>query len=338
MSAKTTHKLKAGEILSFAQKVLSEEARAVSTLAEQIDNEFVRAANIILKCKGQLVLTGLGKSGLIARKISATLTSTGTPAIFVHPVDALHGDIGIVGRQDILIAFSKSGYSREVAKVAQNFKRLGSKVIAITENPNSELGKLSDVVLKLPKVNEADPYDLAPTTSTTMMAALGDALAITLLSLRGFTAEDFARFHPDGTLGKRLLLRAADIMYSGDKLPKVNENTSMKDVIYEITSKGLGITCVVNRRGKFIGTITDGDLRRLIERTKNPLKLKAKEALELTRRKDLPKGPFTIPKDTLVIKCREIMQENKITSLVVLNKESEPIGIVRLQEITSAGL
>lgn len=331
-------KLKDERIIESVRKILEEESKAINTLAKELDSSTAEAVKTILHCKGQIILTGLGKSGLIARKIAATLTSTGTPSVFVHPVDALHGDIGIVSPKDILIAFSKSGHSQEVIKVAQNFKKLGGKVISITEKPTSELGKISDIVIKLPSINEADPFDLAPTTSTTMMIALGDAIAITLLSLRGFTAEDFARFHPDGTLGRRLLLRAADIMYSGEKLPKVEENRPMKDVIYEITSKGLGITCVVDKEGRFIGTITDGDLRRLIERTKDPLKLNARQALELTRRKNLPQGPFTVSKETPAIECRQIMQENKITSLIVLNKSSEPIGIVRLQEITAAGL
>ncbi len=324
-------------IINNGKRVLRDEAQAINMLADSIDSAFAKATELILRCKGQLILTGLGKSGLVARKIAATLTSTGTPSVFVHPVDALHGDMGIVGSKDILIAISKSGYSREVAKVAQSFKRLGSKIIAITEKEKSELGKLADVVIKLPAVAEADPLELAPTTSTTLTMALGDALAITLLSQRGFTAEDFAKFHPDGTLGRRLLLKAGDIMHSGSSLPKVSEDRPMKNVIFEITSKGLGVTCVVNRRGKFIGTITDGDLRRLIERTKDPLKLSAKQALELTRRKKLPKGPFTVSKDTLAIECREIMKENMITTLVVLD-DDKPVGIVRIHEITAAGL
>ncbi len=326
------------QIISEAKRVLRDESQAITLLAEKIGDSFVDAVKLILKCKGQLILTGLGKSGLVAKKIAATLTSTGTPSVFVHPVDALHGDMGIVGEKDILIAISKSGYSKEVTKVAQSFKRLGSKIIAISENNKSDLGKLADVVISLPKVTEADPLELAPTTSTTLTMALGDALAITLLSQRGFTAEDFAKYHPDGTLGRRLLLKAGDIMHSGANLPKVSEDRSMKNVILEITSKGLGITCVVDRKGKFKGTITDGDLRRLIERAKDPLKLTAKEALELTRRKKLPKGPFVVKKDTLAIECREIMKENMITTLVVLDDQEKPIGIVRIHEITAAGL
>ncbi len=324
-------------IIDDAKRVLRDEARAIDLLAESIGESFAKAVRLILKSKGQLVLTGLGKSGLVAKKIAATLTSTGTPSVFVHPVDALHGDMGIVGARDILIAISKSGYSQEVSKVAQSFKRLGSKIIAITEKEKSDLGKLADIVISLPKVVEADPLELAPTTSTTLTMALGDALAVTLLSQRGFTAEDFAKFHPDGTLGRRLLLKASDIMHSGANLPKVSEDRSMKSVILEITSKGLGITCVVDRKGRFKGTITDGDLRRLIERADNPLKLTAKEALELTRRKKLPKGPFVVSKDTLAIECRQIMKENMITTLVVLDND-KPVGIVRIHEITAAGL
>jgi len=328
----------AEDILARAQKVLSNEAQAVSTLAATLDKRFVQVVRAILKCRGQLIITGLGKSGLVARKIAATLTSTGTPSVFVHPVEALHGDLGIISKKDMLVAVSKSGNSAEMVKFVQGFRRLGGHTVAITENEESSLAKLCDFVLPLPRIPEADPLELAPTTSTTMTMALGDALAVTLLSLRGFTADDFAQFHPDGTLGRRLLLRAKDLMHAGEKLPKVRGDTGMRDVILEMTSKSLGLTCVVDKDDRFAGTITDGDLRRLIESTDNVFRLDAEQAIKLSRRGAGPIGPFTVLPEMLAIECREIMKQNKVTSLVILDDQSRPVGVVRIHEITAAGL
>jgi len=329
---------RASQILSCARKVLADEAEAISATSDRLDEAFVRVVRSILKCRGQLIITGLGKSGLVARKIAATLTSTGTPSVFVHPVEALHGDLGLISKKDMLLAISKSGHTNEITKFVQSFKRLAGVTVAITENDRSALAKLCDLVLPLPRVDEADSLALAPTTSTTMTMALGDAIAVTLLSLRGFTAEDFAQFHPDGTLGRRLLLRAKDLMHAGEKLPTVTAGTTMREVILEMTSKGLGLTCVVDERGRFAGTLTDGDLRRLIERTANMLELKAGEALDRSRRSAGPSGPFTVPPDTPAIECRKIMKDNMITSLVVLDEQAKPVGVVRIHEITAAGL
>jgi len=327
------------DVVELGKQVLQQEASAVRQLADMLDASFEKAVLAIFnKCKGQLIITGLGKSGLVARKIAGTLTSTGTPAVFIHPVEGMHGDLGIITAKDMLLALSKSGNSAEVIKFVQGFKRLGGAVIAVTDAAESQLAKLSDFVLLLPSVQEAGPLQLAPTTSTTLTMALGDALAMALLKLRGFSEKDFAQFHPDGSLGKRLLLRAEDLMHSGRQLPKVTQDTSMQQVILEMTSKALGMTCVTDRAGRFVGTITDGDLRRLIERTDNLLGLNAQQAMILSRRSRGPKGPFTVRCEELAVNCRDIMKKNQVTSVVVVDSDHRPLGIVRLQDITAAGL
>jgi len=324
--------------VKLGKRVLEQEAEAISQLADMLDARFDTAVQKIRNCKGQLILTGLGKSGLVARKVAGTLTSTGTPTLFIHPVEGMHGDLGIINSEDMLLAISKSGNSNEVIKFVQGFKPLGGAVIAITESAGSGLAKLCDIVLPLPVVKEAGPLELAPTTSTTMMMALGDALAMALLQQRGFTEQNFAQFHPDGTLGKRLLLRAGDLMHSGEQLPSVSADTNMHQVVLEMTGKALGMTCVVDQQGRFMGTITDGDLRRLLEQEHDLMKLEARAALHLSRRGSGPAGPFTVSPDDLAVHCREIMKKNLITALVVVDQANRPVGLVRLQDITAAGL
>jgi arabinose-5-phosphate isomerase len=257
--------------------------------------------------------------------------------VFIHPVEGLHGDIGIVTKKDLLLAISKSGHSGELVKFIQSYKRLGGVAVAVTEGLKSPMARLCDMILPLPKLPEADEMDLAPTTSTTVTLALGDAIAVTLLWLRGFGPQDFAKYHPDGTLGRRLLLCARDLMHADEKLPVVTTADTMKVAIGEITSKGLGVTCVVDDDGKFVGTITDGDLRRLMEKASNMLSLTTGEALDLSRRKAGPVGPFTVGPETPAIECREIMNKYKIKDLVVLQNDT-PVGVVRIYEITAAGL
>lgn len=324
--------------VKLGKRVLEQEAEAISQLADMLDARFDAAVQKIRNCSGQLILTGLGKSGLVARKVAGTLTSTGTPTLFIHPVEGMHGDLGIISSKDMLLAISKSGSSNEVIKFVQGFKSLGGAVIAITESTGSGLAKLCDIVLPLPVVKEAGPLELAPTTSTTMMMALGDALAMALLQERGFTEQDFAQFHPDGTLGKRLLLRVGDLMHSGEQLPSVSADTNMHQVVLEMTGKALGMTCVVDQQGRFMGTITDGDLRRLLEHEDDLMKLQARAALDLSRRGSGPTGPFTVSPDDLAVHCREIMKKNLITALVAVDQANRPVGLVRLQDITAAGL
>ena len=255
------------EIIEKGKKVIRIESEAVINLSNSINGDFVKAIEVILKCKGRVVLTGMGKSGLIARKIVATLNSTGTASIFLHPTDALHGDLGMVRMEDVVILISKSGMTDELAKLLPMLKRIGVKLITMTGDPESPLAKESDVVLNVRVNEEACPHHLAPTSSTTATLVMGDALSVVLLQLRNFTPEDFAFLHPGGSLGKRLSLQIKEIMFTGEKIPAVSVDASMKDVILEITSKRMGKTGVIDEGGIGKGIMTDGDLGRLVEGT-----------------------------------------------------------------------
>lgn len=317
-------------IIENAKEVLRIEGEAVLNLINYIDEEFVKAVEIIYKSKGRVVLTGLGKSGLIARKIVATLNSTGTPAIFLHPTDALHGDLGMVRNEDVAIVISKSGANEEILNLLPMFKRIGVIIIAMTALKNSKLAQQSDVVLSIAVKEEACPYDLAPTASTTATLALGDALSVTLLHLRNFTEEDFAFLHPAGSLGKRLSLRIREIMITGDKIPIVKENDLLTKVIYEISSKRLGTTCVVNNDGNLTGIITDGDLRRLLEKTLDIKNLIAADVMT--------KNPKMIKSDVLASYALQMMENYKITSLIISDNGLTPIGIIHLHDLINLGL
>ncbi len=317
-----------------AKRVLRIEADAIIALIGRIDEKFEQAVDIVLGCKGRVVVTGMGKSGLIGKKIAATLTSTGTPAQFLHPAEGIHGDLGMVTRGDMIIAISNSGETEEIAKMLPSFKRLGIKVIALTGNMDSTLAKNSDVVIDVSVREEACPLGLAPTASTTATLAMGDALAVALLDKRGFKKEDFACFHPGGTLGKRLLLRVADLMHTGDAIPVVSEATMIKDAIYEISSKKMGVTSVVNAAGKLVGVISDGDLRRWMEKTEktggNLLTKKAKEIMT--------KNPKVIGKDALAAEAVGLMEKNSITCLMITNNEKKPEGVLHLHDLLKAGV
>jgi len=318
------------EIISKAKKVLKIEGEAVLNLIDSLDNEFVKAVEIIFNSKGRVVLTGLGKSGLIARKIVATLNSTGTPAIYLHPTDALHGDLGMVRKEDVIIAISKSGASEEILNLIPMFKRIGVKIIAMTANKNSKLAQQSDVFLSIAVKEEACPYDLAPTASTTATLALGDAISVTLLHLKNFTEEDFAFLHPGGSLGKRLSLKIKEIMITGERIPIVRESDLMTKVIYEISSKRLGTTCVVDESGILTGIITDGDLRRLLEKTM--------DIKDLTAADVMTKSPKVIKSDTLASYALQMMENFKITSLIITDDNNKPIGIIHLHDLINLGL
>ena len=318
------------KILRTGKNVIKIEAEAVANLEKSINKDFVKAVDTIYSSKGRVVLTGMGKSGLIARKIVATLNSTGTAAIYLHPTDALHGDLGMVRKEDVVMIISKSGSTDEIAKLLPMFKRLGVKLIAMSGNPNSSLVKESDIFLNISVKEEACPHDLAPTSSTTATLAMGDALSVTLLQKRGFTAEDFALLHPGGSLGKRLSLKIDEIMIKGDGVPVVNESSSIKDIILEMTSKRLGTTCVVDKNGKLTGIITDGDLRRLLEKTMDVKNLVATYIMS--------KNPKVTDKDYLASFALQIMESHKITSLVVTDRDKKPIGIVHLHDLVNLGL
>ncbi|MCW8804842.1 MAG: KpsF/GutQ family sugar-phosphate isomerase [Ignavibacteriaceae bacterium] len=318
------------EIIKTGKSVIRIEADAIAHLEESINKDFVDAVDTIYKAKGRVVLTGMGKSGLIARKVVATLNSTGTAAIYMHPTDALHGDLGMVRKEDVVIIISKSGSTDEISKLLPMFKRLGVKIIAMSGNPDSSLVKESDIFLNISVKEEACPHDLAPTSSTTATAVMGDALSVALLKKRGFTAEDFALLHPGGSLGKRLSLKIEEIMTKGDGVPIVQENSSIKDIILEMTSKRLGTTCVVNKVGKLSGVITDGDLRRLLEKTMDVKNLVATDIMS--------KNPKVTDKDYLASFALQIMESHKITSLIVADPEKKPIGIIHLHDLLKLGL
>jgi arabinose-5-phosphate isomerase len=317
-----------------AKRVLRIEADAVAALIDRVDEQFEQAIKIILKCRGRVVVTGMGKSGLIGKKIAATLASTGTPALFLHPAEGIHGDLGMVTRGDTVIALSNSGETEEIARMLPSLKRLDIKIIALTGNAESTLAKNSDVVIDVGVKEEACPLGLAPTASTTATLAMGDALAVVLLDKRGFREEDFACFHPGGSLGKKLLLRVQDLMHTGAAVPVVSEGTLIKDAIYEISSKKMGVTAVVNSAGKLVGVISDGDLRRWMEKTeKTGENLLAKEAKEIMTRK-----PKIARKDSLAAEAVSIMEKNSITCLIVADADAAPEGVIHLHDLLKAGV
>ena len=318
------------EIIQKGKDIIRIEAEAVANLSESINDQFIKAINTISESKGRVVLTGMGKSGLIARKIVATLNSTGTAAIYLHPTDALHGDLGMVRKEDVVILISKSGNTEEIANLLPMLKRLGVKMIAMCGSESSRIAKECDIFLNISVKEEACPYDLAPTASTTATLAMGDALSVVLLQTRNFTIEDFAFLHPGGSLGKRLSLKISEIMIKDERVPIVEEDASLKDVIIEITSKRLGTTCVVNSSGVLTGIITDGDLRRLLEKTLEIKNLIAKDVM--TRK------PKVLKENYLASFALQQMENYKITSLIITGDGNKPIGIVHLHDLINLGL
>jgi len=316
--------------IAKGREVIRIEAEAVAALEQKINSDFARAVDLVYRSKGRIIITGVGKSGIIARKIVATMNSTGTPALFLHPSDAVHGDLGMVRKEDVVICVSKSGDTEEVNQLIPIFKRIGVPVISMVGNTASKLAKNSDVVLDITVNEEACPYDLAPTSSTTAALVMGDALAIALLEKRNFSKDDFARLHPGGNLGKRLLLKVEEMMVKGGGVPVVRKETSLKDAILEMTSKRLGATCVVDGDNRLVGIITDGDLRRLLQRISN--------ITELTAADVMTKTPKTINKEALAVVALEEMETYNITQLVIVDDEHHPIGMVHLHDLVKAGL
>ena len=318
-------------ILAEAKKVIRIEAEALMNLAEAINGEFERAVQLILASKGRVVVTGMGKSGLIGQKIASTMASTGTPAFFLHPGEAIHGDLGMIMKGDVVIAISNSGETEELIRILPVIKRLGARLISVAGKPSSTLAKAGDVFLDISVKEEACPLGLAPTASTTATLAMGDALAVALLVQRGFKAEDFALFHPGGALGKRLILRVEDLMHKGDAVPLVPEGTPMREALFVITSKGLGITGVIDADGSLVGVITDGDLRRALE---NGTDFLDRPAGELMKR-----NPKRIGRADLAAGALQRMEEYAITSLFVFDADDDrPVGIVHLHDLLKAGI
>ena len=317
-------------IQNTARKVIRIEREAVSLLLPKIDRQFVKACELILKSKGRVVVTGMGKPGFIAQKVSATLASTGTPSLFLHPAEALHGDLGRVMKEDVIVAFSNSGQTEEIVKLLPVIKKIGAKLISFTGNPKSLLAEHSDVVIDVSVKKEACPMNLAPTASTTAMLAMGDALAVTLLEQKGFKAHDFAFYHPGGNIGKKLLLKVSDIMRKGAANPIVRENEVVKDVLYKITNSRAGSATVVDKSGRLKGIFTDGDLRR---------RLKDGEIiLNFSVNKLMTRNPVTIGPDRLAAEALEILRSKRIDEVPVVDKKRRPIGLLDVQDLLKAGL
>lgn len=313
-----------------AKEVLRIEAEAISSLIKRVDANFEKAVKLILACKGKVVVTGMGKPGFIGAKISATLSSTGTPSLYLHPADAIHGDLGRVTKDDIVVAISNSGETEEILRLLPTLKKIGAGLIAMVGNTESTLARHSDVVLNVGVKKEACPLNLAPTASTTAMLAMGDALAIALLEQHGFKEEDFAFYHPGGSLGKRLVLRVEEIMRKGKSNPIVKEDTKIKDVLLKITEARAGSASVVNKKGALVGIFTDGDLRR---------HLGVDPALPVRRAREvMTKNPITLSKDMLAADAFRILREKKIDEIPVVDDKKRPIGLIDVQDLLKAGL
>lgn len=320
------------DMLDTARRVLQVEADAIVAMAQRLDERFVAAVELILSCQGRVVITGMGKSGLICQKIAATMASTGTPAFFLHPAEGIHGDLGMLMKGDVVIAVSNSGNTEEIVRILPVIKRMGLPLIAMAGHPESALARAADVLLNVAVREEACPLGLAPTASTTATLAMGDALAVALLERRGFREEDFALFHPGGALGKKLLLTVEDLMHTGSDIPLASMTTPLKDALFEISSKKLGITGVLNTSGELVGVFTDGDLRRTMGRGCDVL--------------DLPLGdvmschPKRILRSNLAAKAVQKMEEFSITSLFVFDDDDStvPVGIIHLHDLLKAGV
>jgi len=311
---------------ALARKVLETEAAAIVALVDRLDERFDRAVQLLLGCKGRVILTGMGKSGIICQKIAATLSSTGTASFFMHPAEAMHGDLGVIRGDDVVVALSYSGETDELLRLLERIRRLGAKLIAITGRAASTLAQSADVALDCSVAEEACPMNLVPTASTTAALAIGDALAMTLLVEKGFRQEDFANLHPGGKLGKRLM-RVEALMHCGKQCPIVRADTRMRDVIYEMSSKGLGMTCVVDGDDTLLGIITDGDLRRRMER--------GAEILDLTAGDVMTRQPVTVASDTLAAEALNIMEQRKITAIVVADagRPGQLAGVVHIHDL-----
>lgn len=316
--------------IETAKRTIELELQAIDALKDHIDENFVTACKLILKTQGRIVVLGIGKSGHIGRKIAATLASTGTPAFFVHPAEASHGDMGMITQQDIILAISNSGSTTEIITLLPLIKRLGIKLISMTGNANSPLAKAADINLDISVKEEACPLKLAPTASTTATLVLGDALAISLLETRGFTAEDFAFSHPGGALGRRLLLKVSDIMHTGDELPKIPANTALKQVLLEMSRAGLGIALAVDKNNKLLGVFTDGDLRRVLDRES--------DIRELSLDQVMTSHSKTAKADMLAAEALKIMDDHKISVLPIVDDQHNLIGVLHIHDLTRAGV
>ena len=317
-------------IQSLARAVIETEAGAVASLAQRVDGHFLAACELMLDCRGRVVVIGMGKSGHIGSKIAATLASTGTPAFFVHPAEARHGDLGMIKSSDVVLALSNSGETEEVNLILPPLKRLGVKIVAMTGNPASTLARHADAHIDVGIEKEACPLGLAPTSSTTAALVMGDALAISLLETRGFTREDFARSHPAGQLGRRLLLHIYDIMHSGDDIPRVPEDASISQAIVEMTAKRLGMTAVTGADNQVLGVYTDGDLRRTLDTGLDPHGTAVREVMTV--------GGRSIAPEALAVEAMQLMQKHAVQGLLVIDAEGRLVGALNFQDLLRAGV
>ncbi|OEU49967.1 MAG: D-arabinose 5-phosphate isomerase [Desulfuromonadales bacterium C00003096] len=319
-------------MIDVARRVLHIEAQALSDLADRIDGDFSRAVEMLLACKGRVVITGMGKSGLICQKIASTMASTGTPAFFLHPAEGIHGDLGMLMKGDVVIAVSNSGETDEIVRILPVIKRMGLPLVAMSGNPRSALRRAGDVFLDISIREEACPLGLAPTASTTATLAMGDALAVALLVRRGFKEEDFALFHPGGSLGRKLLLKVEELMHCGSEMPMCHESTPLKEALFEITSKKLGITGVLNDAGQLVGVFSDGDLRRSMAQ--------GFEVLDRPIGEAMARCPKRVLASALAAEAVQIMEAHTITSLFVFDSDEGrvPVGIIHLHDLLKAGV
>jgi arabinose-5-phosphate isomerase len=316
------------DLRKLAERVLRVEAEAILGVIPKLDERFDRAIELLHACTGRVIVTGIGKSGHVGRKIAGTLASVGTPAFFLHPAEGVHGDLGMVARGDVVLALSNSGETDEMLAILPPLKRLGVSIVLLTGNPKSTLARQSEVVLDVGVAEEACPMNLAPTSSTTAALAMGDALAMVLLDRKGLTPEDYAALHPKGTLGWRSLFRVADLMHTGGAVPVVHEDAAMKDVVIEMTARHLGVTTVVDGDGRLVGVVTDGDLRRLHLREASVLGLRARECMT--------REPKLVRADDLAAKALEVMEAFAITSLVIVDAAHKPVGVIHMHDILRA--
>ena len=317
-------------LIRLAREVLDTEASAIAALKERLDGSFTAACRLMLACRGRVVVTGMGKSGHVANKIAATLASTGTPAFFVHPGEASHGDLGMITGEDLVLALSNSGETSELVTILPLIKRLGVKLIALTGKPDSTMAKTADVHIDVSVAREACPLNLAPTASTTAALAMGDALAVALLEARGFTEEDFARSHPGGSLGRRLLLRVEDIMHTGATIPQVALGTPLSQALMEMTKKGLGMTAIVDGRGRVAGIFTDGDLRRTLDKRVDVHKAAVDEVMT--------KDCTTVKAETLAGEALHLMESRKFNGLLVVDENRTLVGALNMHDLLRAGI
>jgi len=319
-----------GHITETGKAILEQEGQAIFMIAERLDKSFSDSVRLLASCKGKIIISGMGKSGIIGQKIAATMASTGSTALFLHPADAAHGDLGIVGHEDIVICLSKSGTTEELNFIIPALRQIGAKIIAMTGNMRSFLAKNADITLDTGIEKEACPYDLAPTTSTTAMLAMGDALAISLMQQKNFTQRDFAMTHPKGSLGRRLTVKVTDIMTKGNAVPLVAESAPVTELILEMTSKRYGVSAVINDEGRLSGIFTDGDLRRLVQ--------SGREFLSLTTGSVMTANPKAVTTNVLAKDCLDILETYRITQLMVCDSEQHPVGIVHIHDLITLGL